>query len=60
MREGLTAWVTPGVAHTIARPGIFADAYLATIGLAVHLGIFAWMNGNSRNVPPSNEDIAEF
>src|SRR5215813_2741288 len=50
--------MTPGVAHTIVRPGIFADAYLATIGLAVHLGIFPWMSGNSRNAPPSNEDIA--
>jgi len=50
--------MTPGVAHTIVRPGIFADAYLATIGLAAHLGIFPWMNGNSRNAPPSNEDIA--
>jgi NAD(P)H dehydrogenase (quinone) len=50
--------MTPGVAHTIVRPGIFADAYVATIGLAVHLGIFPWMNGDSRNAPPSNEDIA--
>ena len=50
--------MTPGVAHTIIRPGIFADAYLATIGSAVHLGIFPWMSGNSRNAPPSNEDIA--
>jgi len=50
--------MTPGVAHTILRPGIFADAYFATIGLAVHLGIFSWMSGNSRNAPPSNEDIA--
>jgi uncharacterized protein YbjT (DUF2867 family) len=50
--------MTPGVAHTIVRPGIFADAYLTTIGLAVHLGMFPWMNGNSRNAPPSNEDIA--
>src|SRR6516164_5480623 len=36
----------PGVAHTIINPGIFADAYLATIGLAVHLDIFPWMYGN--------------
>jgi NAD(P)H dehydrogenase (quinone) len=50
--------MTPGVAHTIVRPGIFADAYLTTIGLAVHLGIFPRMNGDSRNAPPSNEDIA--
>src|SRR4029077_17822066 len=62
---GLTQWLvdrlfsmTPGVAHTIVRPGIFADAYLATIGSAVHLGIFPWMSGTSRNAPPSNEDIA--
>jgi NAD(P)H dehydrogenase (quinone) len=50
--------MTPGVTHTIVRPGIFADAYLATIGSAVHLGIFPWMFGKSRNAPPSNEDIA--
>ena len=50
--------MTPGVSHTIVRPGIFADAYLATIGSAVHLGIFPWMSGRSRNAPPSNEDIA--
>ncbi|HEX8882804.1 MAG TPA: NmrA family NAD(P)-binding protein, partial [Candidatus Acidoferrum sp.] len=50
--------MTPGVAHSIVRPGIFADAYLATIGLAAQLGIFPWMKGNSRNAPPSNEDIA--
>jgi NAD(P)H dehydrogenase (quinone) len=48
----------PGVAHTILNPGFFADAYLQTIGLAAHLGIFPWMYGNSRNAPPSNEDIA--
>ncbi len=50
--------MTPGVAHTIVNPGFFADAYLVTIGLAVHLGMFPWMYGNSRNAPPSNEDIA--
>lgn len=50
--------MTPEVAHTIVRPGIFADAYLATIGLAANLGIFPWMNGDGRNAPPSNEDIA--
>src|SRR5262249_30998716 len=50
--------MTPGVAHTIVRPGIFADASLATTGSALHLGIFPWMSGNSRNAPPSNEDIA--
>jgi hypothetical protein len=50
--------MTPGVAHTILRPGYFADAYLVTIGLAAHLGVFPWMYGNTRNAPPSNEDIA--
>src|ERR1700747_3506864 len=27
--------MTPGVAHTIVRPGLFADGYLATLGLGV-------------------------
>jgi len=48
----------PGVTHTILNPGFFADAYLLTIGLAAHLGVFPWIFGNSRNAPPSNEDIA--
>jgi NAD(P)H dehydrogenase (quinone) len=50
--------MTPGVAHTIINPGFFADAYLVTIGLAVHVGVFPWMYGDSRNAPPSDEDIA--
>jgi uncharacterized protein YbjT (DUF2867 family) len=48
----------PGVAHTIVNPGFFADAYMVTIGLSANLGIFPWIFGNSRNAPPSNEDIA--
>jgi NAD(P)H dehydrogenase (quinone) len=48
----------PGVAHTIVNPGFFADDYLVTIGSSAHLGIFPWIFGNSRNAPPSNEDIA--
>ncbi|HEY6327742.1 MAG TPA: NmrA family NAD(P)-binding protein [Blastocatellia bacterium] len=50
--------MTPGVTHTIVNPGFFADDYLLPIGLAAHLGLFPWMYGNSRNAPPSNEDIA--
>ena len=50
--------MTPGVAHTVVRPGIFADAYLVTIGLSAHLGHFPWMFGDIRDAPPSNEDIA--
>jgi hypothetical protein len=50
--------MTPGVGHTILNPGFFADDYLATMGSAVHLGVFPWVFGNSRNAPPSNEDIA--
>jgi NAD(P)H dehydrogenase (quinone) len=50
--------MTPGIAHTIVNPGFFADDYLLPIGLAAHLGLFPWMYGNSRNAPPSNEDIA--
>ena len=50
--------MTPEVAHTIVSPGVFADAYLATMGLAVHLGVFPWIYGDRRDAPPSNEDIA--
>jgi NAD(P)H dehydrogenase (quinone) len=50
--------MTAGVGHTIVNPGFFADGYLVTTGLAVHFGVFPWMYGNSRNAPPSNEDIA--
>jgi len=50
--------ITPGVAHTIVRPGFFADAYLVLTGLAAHLGVFPWIYGESRNAPPSSEDIA--
>jgi NAD(P)H dehydrogenase (quinone) len=48
----------PGVTHTVVNPGFFADTYLVTIGMAAHFGIFPWMYGNTRNAPPSNEDIA--
>jgi len=50
--------MTPGIAHTIVRPGFFADAYLALTGLAAQLGVFPWPYGDSRNAPPSAEDIA--
>jgi NAD(P)H dehydrogenase (quinone) len=50
--------MTPGVAHTIIRPGFFADSYLLPIGLAAHLGMYPWIYGDSRTAPPSNEDIA--
>lgn len=50
--------MTSGVGHTIVNPGFFADAYLLPIGLAAQFGIFPWIFGNSRNAPPSNEDIA--
>src|SRR5438552_5864284 len=49
--------MTPGVAYTVLNPGFFAEVYLVTIGMAANLGVFTWMFGNSRNAPPSNEDI---
>jgi NAD(P)H dehydrogenase (quinone) len=48
----------PAIAHTIVRPGYFAENYLALTGLAANLGFFPWVYGDSRNAPPSNEDIA--
>ena len=50
--------MTPGVTHTLVNPGFFAEVYLATIGFSAQLGVFPWIFGNSRNAPPSNEDIA--
>ena len=46
----------PGIAHTIVRPGFFADGYLMMTGLAAHLGVFPIL-GEGRDAPPSNEDI---
>jgi NAD(P)H dehydrogenase (quinone) len=48
----------PGITHTLVRPGFFADAYFQLTGPAAHLGVFPWVYGDSRNAPPSNEDIA--
>jgi len=50
--------MTPGVAHTLVSPGVFADAYLLMTGFAAHLGAFPWIFGSYRDAPPSNEDIA--
>jgi len=48
----------PGTAYTIVNPGYFADNYLRLLGFAAHLGIYPVLTGESRNAPPSNEDIA--
>ncbi len=48
----------PGVAYVNLNPGYFADNYLRLIDFASLLGIFPVLTGNSRNAPPSNEDIA--
>ena len=48
----------PGVAYTIVNPPFFAANYLRLIGFAAHMGILPSLTGDSRNAPPSNEDIA--
>ena len=48
----------PGVSHTIVRPGFCADDSLILTGVAAQLGTLQWIFGDSRNAPPSNEDIA--
>lgn len=48
----------PGIAHVNLNPGYFADNYLRLIDFASLLGIFPILTGESRNAPPSNEDIA--
>ena len=48
----------PGLAVTTVNPGLFADSpYLATIGLAAHLGVMPWIFGEGRTAPPSVDDI---
>ncbi len=44
---------------TILNPGFFADNYLrVTIGMAAQLGLYPNFVGDSRNAPPSNDDMA--
>ena len=48
-----------GAAVTILNPGFFADNYLrVTIGMAAQLGLYPNFVGDSRNAPPSNDDMA--
>ncbi len=47
-----------GVGCTIINPPFFADNYLRLIGFAAHLGVLPSLTGDSRNAPPSTEDIA--
>jgi uncharacterized protein YbjT (DUF2867 family) len=48
----------PGVVHVNLNPGYFADNYLRLIDFASLLRVFPVLTGDSRNAPPSNEDIA--
>jgi uncharacterized protein YbjT (DUF2867 family) len=48
----------PGVAHVRVNPGYFADNYLRLIEYAAHLGVFPTITGDSKDAPPSKEDIA--
>ena len=52
--EGLA----PAIGYTILNPGFFADNYLRLISFAAQLGVLPSLTGDSRNAPPSNEDIA--
>ena len=50
----------PGIAHTVVNPGFFADSpYLEMMPFAAQLGVLPLpMAGESRNAPPSIDDIA--
>lgn len=50
--------LAPRIAYTALNPGFFADNYLRLIGFAAQLGVLPSLTGDSRNAPPSNEDIA--
>jgi NAD(P)H dehydrogenase (quinone) len=47
----------PGVGYIKLYPGYFADNYLRFVDSASLLGIIPNLTGDSRNAPPSNEDI---
>ena len=48
----------PDIAYVNLNPGYFADNYLRLIDFASLLRVFPILTGESRNAPPSNEDIA--
>lgn len=50
--------LAPQIAYTAINPGFFADNYLRLIGFSAQLGVLPSLTGDSRNAPPSNEDIA--
>lgn len=50
--------LAPEISYTCLEPGFFADNYLRLIGFAAQLGVLPSLTGESRNAPPSNEDIA--
>ena len=54
--EQMFAGLPPSL--TIVAPPFFADNYLRLIGFAAHLGVFPSLTRDSRNAPPSTEDIA--
>lgn len=47
-----------GFAYVKLNPGYFADSTLRLVDFAAHFGILPNFTGDSRNAPPSNEDIA--
>jgi uncharacterized protein YbjT (DUF2867 family) len=47
----------PGVGYVRLNPGYFADNYFRFVDFASQLGILPNLTGDSRNAPPSNEDI---
>lgn len=56
--DRLFAALAPEIAYTAINPGFFADNYLRLIGFAAQLGTLPSLTRDSRNAPPSNEDIA--
>ena len=48
----------PCIAYVNLNPGYFADNYLRLIDFAALFRVFPVLTGESRNAPPSNEDIA--
>lgn len=56
--DRLFAGLAPAISYTALNPGFFADNYLRLIGFAAQLGVLPSLTGDSRNAPPSTEDMA--
>ncbi len=57
LSDQVFAWM-PTVGSITVNPGFFAENYLYTLDAVTQFGLLTAPNGDGRNAPPSNQDIA--